>query len=178
MIRKKKRTKIGLSPRALKGRFEWTCLVEPRSFCEIMSRFCCMHTLRLAVRWCVGQVVKIPVLIPWRFDSRRKSRSPAKRERKRSHSRSPRRKPSPVASPPPSPPVNKDEPQPEPDQSESSKAEPLIQEASSTRYISKHNQMVSIFANRIKRENNSIILSYLFNIKLFFRAHVTQKMCL
>uniref|UniRef100_A0A8B9GVQ8 Serine/arginine repetitive matrix protein 1 n=1 Tax=Astyanax mexicanus TaxID=7994 RepID=A0A8B9GVQ8_ASTMX len=64
---------------------------------------------------------------------RRKSRSPAKRERKRSHSRSPRRKPSPAASPPSSPPHVKDEPQPEPDQSESSKAEPLIQEASSTR---------------------------------------------
>uniref|UniRef100_A0A3B1J4M1 Serine/arginine repetitive matrix protein 1 n=1 Tax=Astyanax mexicanus TaxID=7994 RepID=A0A3B1J4M1_ASTMX len=68
-----------------------------------------------------------------RSPKRRKSRSPAKRERKRSHSRSPRRKPSPAASPPSSPPHVKDEPQPEPDQSESSKAEPLIQEASSTR---------------------------------------------
>ncbi|XP_028847037.1 serine/arginine repetitive matrix protein 1 isoform X4 [Denticeps clupeoides] len=59
-------------------------------------------------------------------------RSPVKRERKRSHSRSPRRRPSPLASPQPSPPKTTEEPLPEPDQSESSKPELLIQEASST----------------------------------------------
>uniref|UniRef100_A0A8C7HB49 Serine/arginine repetitive matrix protein 1 n=1 Tax=Oncorhynchus kisutch TaxID=8019 RepID=A0A8C7HB49_ONCKI len=72
-----------------------------------------------------------------------RSQCPSKYLKIRSHSRSPRRKPSPSSSPPLTAPAvtlvsvtlpqSTEEPQPEPDTSESAVPEPVIQEASSTR---------------------------------------------